>query len=572
MSAAAAAADPGDRCCRRLPDSSGRVRLRCSLSVRCAEARQCPDAFMGIAWPATATAASGAEHGGTHGLRPGCGKAKSTVAGAHGDVAAPRHTDIPERVPGTARGRLRVLPFLTARRAPAVAAPVRALKRLPLMVVAALLAPAGALAATDADRLAVYRDFRTAFDAHHYPDALPLATKLVELTEEQFGASDRALVNPLCNLGTTQYRLGDYKHAEDSYVRSVKIAADTGGNGDRLLLRPLHGLGATYYVTRQFEDASVTLQRALDLSRNLDGLLNPGQLSILDPLIGSLVSLERHSEADREFQYAVRVAESAWGSTDPRVVRPVDRYAHWLEHMGRYPSARAQYARALTVGEGAGTRAARLVIEPLLGIARTYRLEATNGNEEEGAQYVDPFAQSGFGMMSDRGPRGLNPDGEKALLLALQTIDRMRPVDHQVRGKTLMELGDWYLCADQTDKSLARYREAWKELEQAGSTAPLDEPRQLAYRAPASSITRSPLAERTNAEEHSVEATFTVTRDGHATNVTTNSSDASTGQQRLVLVAVKRARYAPRLLNGEPAETHGVTLIEKLLTKKPRQS
>src|SRR5437016_1852773 len=98
------------------------------------------------------SAASGAEHGGTHGLRPGCGKAKSTVAGAHGDVAAPRHADIPERVPGTARGRLRVLPFLTARRAPTVAAPVRALKRLPLMVVAALLAPAGAPAVTDADR------------------------------------------------------------------------------------------------------------------------------------------------------------------------------------------------------------------------------------------------------------------------------------------------------------------------------------------------------------------------------------------------------------------------------------
>src|SRR5438309_1074008 len=391
------------------------------------------------------------------------------------------------------------------------------------MLAAVVLAPAAALAVTDADRVAVYREFRAAFDAHRYPDALPLAEKLVTITQEQYGANDRELVNPLANLGTTQYRMGDYKDAEDTYLRSVKIAADTGGgSADRLLLRPLQGLGATYYATRQFEDASVTLQRALDLSRNLDGLLNPGQLTILDPLIGSLVSLERHSEADREFQYAVRVAESAWGSTDPRVVRPVDRYAHWLEHMGRYPSARAQYARALTVGEGAGTRAARLVIEPLLGIARTYRLEATNGNEEEGAQYVDPFAQSGFGMTSDRGPRGLNPDGEKALLLALQTIDRMRPVDHQVRGKTLMELGDWYLCADQTDKSLARYREAWKELEQAGSTAPLDEPRQLAYRAPASSITRSPLAERTNAEEHSVEATFTVTRDGHATNVTTH--------------------------------------------------
>src|SRR5438477_5659292 len=147
---------------------------------------------MGIALHATATAASGAEHGGTHGLRPGCGKAKSTVAGAHGDVAAPRHADIPERVPGTARGRLRVLPFLTARRAPTVAAPVRALKRLPLMVVAALLAPAGALPVTDAHRLALYRDFRTALDAHPYPGALPLAPKPGELTPEQVGARDRA--------------------------------------------------------------------------------------------------------------------------------------------------------------------------------------------------------------------------------------------------------------------------------------------------------------------------------------------------------------------------------------------
>ena len=439
------------------------------------------------------------------------------------------------------------------------------------MLAAAVLAPTAALAVTDAERVAVYRQFRAAFDAHRYPDALPLAEKLVALTQEQYGANGRELVNPLANLGTTRYRMGDYKDAEEAYLRSVKIAADTGGNGDRLLLRPLQGLGATYYATRQYEDASVTLQRALDLSRNLDGLLNPGQMPILYPLIGSLVNLERHGEADREFQYAVRVAQSAWGSTDARVIRPLDRYAHWLEHMGRYPSARAGYARELSIAEGAGSRAARLVIDPLLGIARSYRLEATNGSDEEAAQYVDPFAQSSVGGSPDRGGRGLNPDGEKALLLALQTIDKMRPVDHELRGRSLMELGDWYLCADQADKSLARYREAWKEFQQAGSTAPLDAPRQLAYRTPASSAARSPLAERDNTDEHSVQATFTVKRDGHTANVSTSGSDATAAQQKIVLAAVRRARYAPRLLNGEPVDTEGVTLVEKLLSKRPRQ-
>src|SRR6202047_201311 len=83
--------------------------------------------------------------------------------------------------------------------------PVRGLK-LSLMVAAAVLAPAAALAVTDADRVAVYREFRTAFDAHRYPDALPLAEKLVALTEEQYGAADRELVTPLSNLGTTQLR------------------------------------------------------------------------------------------------------------------------------------------------------------------------------------------------------------------------------------------------------------------------------------------------------------------------------------------------------------------------------
>jgi tetratricopeptide (TPR) repeat protein len=450
-----------------------------------------------------------------------------------------------------------------------VGAPVGAL--LPALMAVTLLAPAAALAVSDAERLAVYHDFRAAFDAHHYPDALPLARKLVALTEEQYGAGDRALVNPLANLGTTQYRLGDYKDAEDTYLRSVKIAADTGGNADRLLLRPLQGLGATYYASKQYEDASVTLQRALDLSRNLDGLFNPGQMSILYPLIGSLESLERHSEVDREFQYAVRVAENAWGASDRRLVRPLDRYAHWLEHMDRFPSARAEYARELTVAEASGGASARLVIEPLLGIARTYRMEALLGSEEEGSPYVDPFLSPGLGVVSERNPHGLNSDGEKALNLALQTAEKLQPIDHALRAAALMEFGDWFLCAEQTDKGLARYREAWKELQQSGSTASLEVPRQLAYRPPASSATRSALAERANAEEHSVEATFTVTREGRTTNVITNTSDATSAQQKLVLAAVRRARYAPRLQEGEPVDSPGVTLLEKMLTKKPRQ-
>ena len=198
-------------------------------------------------------------------------------------------------------------------------------------------------AVTDADRVQVYHDFRTAFDARQYEAALPLAEKLVSMTEEQYGSADRALVNPLSNLATTQYRLHGYKTAEEIFLRTVKIVEDSGGGADRALLRPLHGLGATYFATHQYEDAALMLKRALDLSRNLDGLFNLEQISILDPLIDSLVALDRNDDVERAFDYSVRVAEAAYGKSDLHVVQPLDRSARWQEKMGRYPTARILY-------------------------------------------------------------------------------------------------------------------------------------------------------------------------------------------------------------------------------------
>ena len=40
--------------------------------------------------------------------------------------------------------------------------------------------------------MAVYKEFRTQFDARQYAAAKPLAEKLVQLTEEQYGAGRAA--------------------------------------------------------------------------------------------------------------------------------------------------------------------------------------------------------------------------------------------------------------------------------------------------------------------------------------------------------------------------------------------
>jgi len=436
-----------------------------------------------------------------------------------------------------------------------------------LSILLAVLATAPiAHAVTDEDRTLVYREFRTLFDARRYQEALPVAEKLIALTQQQYGDGTRALVNPLANLATTNFRLRNYPAAETSYLRSVEIMEATDGNTDRQLVRPLQGLGETYLALEQYEDAALALKRAVDLSRNLDGLFNAGQLEIIAPLVTTYAALGRNDEAEKEHQYSIRVAENVYGKSDPRILDPLQSYARWLESVSRFTTARAMYARALSIAESNGGRGTLVGVDPLVGIARTYRLEFLYGGEEEPVA-SDPFA-SGLAMDSTNAQR-LNPDGERALRMALMAIERTNPVPHDRKGATLIELGDWYLSGGATAKSLETYGEAWIELNVAGSTEPLNAPRLVAYRGPPASVARSRLSAE-DAEERFVEVRFTVTREGRTTDVETVGSDATESMQRSVQSAVKKARYGPKIENGTAVDATGVTLRERLLVKRSK--
>jgi len=198
-------------------------------------------------------------------------------------------------------------------------------------------------------------------------------------------------------------------------------------------------------------------------------------------------------------------------------------------------------------------------------------LEYVNGGDPSDSQanMADPFAPAPELDPAVANSQRLNPDGERAILLALRAIDKAQPVDHMRRGVALVELGDWYMSGGLIPRGLQAYREAWKDFELGGSTAALAAPRQLAYRPPSSSVTRAK-GDHDNMDEHFVEAGFTVTKDGRTTDVSTFDTDATESQQKAVLSAIRKARYAPRLENGEPADTEGVKFRERLLSKQPR--
>ena len=425
------------------------------------------------------------------------------------------------------------------------------------------LRAAPAHAVTDADRLAVYKEFRSQFDARKYAEAQPLAQRLVALTEEQYGAEDLALTNPLTNLATVHYKLGQYPAAIENYQRTLRILQAKSTIADKQQIRPLHGLGVAFMGARDPESAVVALKRAADLSRNTDGLFNINQVEFIDALIDAYEATGRFLEAEKESLYALRVEEAAYGRNSVKLLGRLDKLALWYESSRRYTTQRNIYERALGIlARNAPENDLRRVL-PLRGIARSFRLEAFYGVEgaDTGASFNS--GNTGAAVFQDGSQQRR---GESSLTTALDVINSNTPVNEQMRGEVLADLGDWFLISNALRRAYDSYAEAWKALSSVSNTKPLESPRVLAYRPSISSIERSQV-DPAEAVVKVVELRFKVDRDGRIDEVTSPTTDVPENIVRNSVASMKRSRYAPRIENGVAVPTDNVVFYERVLVK-----
>jgi tetratricopeptide (TPR) repeat protein len=438
---------------------------------------------------------------------------------------------------------------------------VKNLGWLSVTLVAGLFPPA--FAVNDAERVAVYREFRTQFDAKQYAAAQPLAERLVQLTEEQYGAEELPLTNPLTNLATIHYKLGNYPAAIENYQRTLRILQAKSTLADKAQIRPLHGLGISFMGANDYESAVVALKRAADLSRNTDGLYNIGQVEFIDALIEAYAATGRWNEAEKESQYAMRVEEAAYGRNSVKLLDRYDKLARWYESERRYTTERSVYERALAVLAKSAAPNDLRKVGPLRGIARSFRLEAFYG--VEGTETGGTFNAGGNGapVFADGTQQRR---GESALQAALEVVDSNTPVDQRLRAYVLTDLGDWYLTSNATRRAYDAYAEAWKAFSMTGDTRPLEKPRILAYRPSVSSVDRSQL-DPAEAEIKAVELHFTVDRDGRLGDVTSPTTDVPEAVVRNSVASIKRSRYAPRIENGAAVPTSDVVFVERVMIR-----
>jgi tetratricopeptide (TPR) repeat protein len=433
----------------------------------------------------------------------------------------------------------------------------------PTALVIALALPLSAAAVSDADRIAVYREFRAQYDARKYAEAQPLAERLVELTEAQYGSEELALTNPLTNLATVHYKLGHYPAAIENYQRTLRILQAKSTIADKQQIRPLHGLGVSFLGARDPESAVVALKRAADLSRNTDGLFNINQVEFIDALIDAYEASGRYPEAEKESMYAMRVEEAAYGRNSIKLLDRLDKLARWYEGARRYTSERNVYERALAILAKSAPENDLRRVAPLRGIARSFRLESFYGVEGADTGATFNSGNTGAPVFTDGTQQRR---GESSLNSALAIIEANAPPNEQLRGEVLTDLGDWFLVSNSLRRAYDSYAAAWKAFASVSNTTMLDAPRILAYRPSISSIDRSQL-DPAEAVVKVVELVFKVDKDGRIDEVTSPTTDVPENIVRNSAASMKRSRYAPRIENGIAVPTDNVVFIERVLVK-----
>jgi tetratricopeptide (TPR) repeat protein len=419
------------------------------------------------------------------------------------------------------------------------------------------------------------------YEASRFDEALPYARQVVELSER---GEDPDYELPIAynNLGATQYQLGDYVGAGDSYRKSLDLLEATQGISSRRLVVPLAGLGAVYAAREEHLTAAELFERALAVSRRADGLFNLQQVPLVKQAADSRYAIGDFAGAESYYLYALKIAEQNYGYGDPRSVPPLLELGTFYEGLREFIAARTAYLRARDAAITANPGYSPEAVRALTGISRSHRLQfmldpisldSPRATREEVTEDILGVVRQETRVLSlDTDRNGLKPV-QQALDLLRSTSDP----PPELLTLTLIELGDWHQTSSRTAMSMPYYIEAAAILD-ARSAAdtrlshPLREPRIVFYRPPLGSNRKfSNPSGRIVA--HKAVFSFQVTETGLPQDITVVSTDVKKDQLESLQRAISQAIYSPRFADGAPVSTAGVTFTgewrEQYADEKP---
>lgn len=412
-------------------------------------------------------------------------------------------------------------------------------------------------------------EFRRLIDAREYGQAAALAQELLKGAEQQPGPGGEYLQVALMNLALAQYLEEDYTGAEASYLRVVELVEQSGRLSSPRLARAQAGLATTYYAAKRYDLAVASYELAIALVRREQGLFTEEQVPFLEKYADSLVHVGRADDAVRARRYILRAIERRYGADSIRYGQEFESIGRWFARIGAYDAARASIRNSIRIIEAAGGENSVELIGPLTALADCARRQlldpsysrATAADEQRQSLLHDTMPP----MLPSMSPSTVISEGQSALERAVAiAIAQVPPSPVQVADVRTL-LGDWYQSRRREQDGLSNYQLAWRA---AGDSTvdgkPLTEllfgrPVQLVY-TPPGSWDRYAGRPADEIVVRQAALDLTIAADGHVAEAKVMADGGSPKFAEQLQRAAQAAIYRPRLEDGAPVATQGVTL------------
>jgi tetratricopeptide (TPR) repeat protein len=191
------------------------------------------------------------------------------------------------------------------------------------------------------------------YRAGKFSEAMPLAHRLLVISEKAFGPGHPEVATALGNLAALYMALGRYADAEPLFKRSLAIREKALGPDDPDLGESLNNLALLYSNQGRYADAEPLSKRAVAISEKALGPDHPDFATSLNNLALLYFNQGRYADAEPFFKRALAISEKALGPDHPAVARLLNNLAFLYSDQNRYADAEPLYRRALAISEKA---------------------------------------------------------------------------------------------------------------------------------------------------------------------------------------------------------------------------
>ena len=385
-------------------------------------------------------------------------------------------------------------------------------------------------------RVELQQKFLNLYDQERYQQSLLAASEILSITQEIYGPTSLNVINPLNNLASSYYMIGDFEQAIKLFTECIALIEAENVISSKLV-SPLIALGLALNQSEQYNDAVEIFKRALHINWVNSGFYNLEQIKIHDSLTETFIGLSNMEEANHHQSFQLGIYNNHFGRDNIKVDKSLLKLANWYQRSGQILSA-------------------RLVLEELLD-------RQQNREHQESQELINTLQSISFSHRRE----GINMyDSVSPLKKALTLFAESQNQDLRLKLEILIDLGDTYTSYGRGQSAVKAYQDCWQLIEEDSTLRP-----EIEERFSKPSRVRSIVIPKRYPINQFVEnikdykqgfltVRFDVETTGKTNRINIIESDPSGLLDREAVSAIKRTIYRPTYIDAEAQLSKGLII------------